>query len=359
MTSHRQKQLVISLRVIRQSTRMCLTPGGRFVHGACKRPWRSHIHRFTTSLDKSLTAPKARIVATPPLPVRAALVATTTAIGTPAFPVVGFINFAFRYIVFDRQSRQVLLGATTIGGAMWLTVKIASCDLLPWVYSYSQLFLPFAMVNGVLAGAAYVSLDLAFGLSVVSSSAWSGAAMGAFVGAVGPLSGLYDVAFEWCWDTGPLNIWDKLLNNSIVLPIATTTGAAVGALIHPLLYYPITGIPGVSWFQFSAPILAVGTALIIHLYKQDSTSYTYALPEASYLTDTERQNMTLVPRYHVKSLESRDWSADTGYLRLLTGKECRDKVRKKLNHCSETPVFDSKRKACTFTIESLLLSLSK
>lgn len=181
----------------------------------------------------------------PPLLVRTALVATTTAIGTPAFPVVGVLNFGLRYVVWDQATRSAILGATTILGGVITLVRFAAMDLLPVAYSYGQLFLPFAVVNGGLAGTAYLVLDAAYGTTVLASWRWTGAAIGAFVGLVGPISGLYDHAVQWFYDIPEIDQWvSYALGNSMILPISITTGGMVGLAMHPLLYYPIVGIQG-------------------------------------------------------------------------------------------------------------------
>ena len=289
----------------------------------------------------------------PPLPVRVALVSSTTAIFTPAFPVVGVVNFGLRYIVWDSSTRHAILGATTLFGAIGLLVQFAANDLLPLAYSYGQLFLPFAVVNGSLAGTAYVVLDTAFGTLKMARMPWAGAAIGGFVGFMGPMSGLYDHAFQWFYDIPEAAGWfSYLLNNAIMLPISTTTGAVIGLIMHPLLYYPIVGIKGLHWAKFSAPLLAGTTAIMVHLYHADYYN-TDLFPPDTFLTTDEKRGLWLLPRFHAKKLEILDWAPDAGYQPLGTGKSARENVKKKLEATQHGDrqtdmVFDSKRKACKY-----------
>lgn len=327
----------------------------REAHGTVRlsSQWRTAtpLCRWHSAAAQSTTT-TTTIASTPPLPIRAALVATTTAIGTPAFPVVGVVNFGLRYIVWDSSSRYAILGATTLAGSIFTLVQFAAFDMLPVVYSYGQLFLPFALVNGSLSGMAYLALDVALGTAKIAGTPWAGAAMGAFVGFIGPVSGLYDHAFQWCYDIPEAAGWfTYLLNNSIMLPICMTTGAAVGLMMHPLMYYPIVGVRNVHWAKFSAPLLAGTTALMAHLYHAEY--YNFASPE-TYLTSEEQAGMLLVPRFHAKRLEAQDWGPATGYQQLHTGTQVRASATRKLEHAKRTPsidmVFDSKRKACKLII---------
>jgi len=287
---------------------------------------------------------------TPPLPVRATLVATATALGTPAFPVIGFVNFGLRYLVWDHATRSAILGATSILGACGTLVSIAAFDLMPVAYSYGQLFLPFALVNGSLAGTAYVVLDLGLGPAKVASSVFSGAAIGAFVGFMGPASGLYDQAFTWIYEMETDGWFSYLLSNGFMLLISVTTGAAAGLAFHPLLYYPIVGISGWHWTKFSAPILAGGTALLLHLYFSDYYDARIFPPE-TYLETDEKQFLHLVSRFHAQNLQVQDWGNSVGFQPSGTGLQARDSVSSKLeaaklgNNTRTDKVFFSRRTA--------------
>jgi len=254
--------------------------------------------------------------------------------------------------VWDSSTRHAILGASTLLGGVLVLVKFAVSDLLPVAYSYGQLFLPFALVNGTLAASAYLVLDVALGTAQMASRKWVGAAMGAFVVFTGPVSGLYDTAFQWCYDIPEADGWfSYLLNNAIMLPISITTGAAVGLVMHPLLYYPIVGIPGIHWAKFSAPLLAGATFFMLHLYQADYYN-TDLFPPETFLTWEEQRGLQLVPRFHPKRLQVEDWSLRYGYLPAGTGRSARQSVQQKVDMAQRHDdsrrrdmVFDSKRKA--------------
>lgn len=261
------------------------------------------------------------------------------------------MNFGLRYIVWDSSTRHAILGATTILGSIGILVQFAANDLLPLAYSYGQLFLPFAVVNGSLAGVAYAVLDGALGTMKMARLPWAGAAIGGFVGFMGPMSGLYDHSFQWFYDIPEAAGWfSYLLNNAIMLPISTTTGAAIGLVMHPLLYYPIVGIQGVHWAKFSAPLLLGTTAIMAHLYHADYYN-TDLFPPDTFLTSEEKRGLYLVPRFHPKEMETMDWAPEAGFQPRGTGSIARESVRKKLEATQHgnrrtDMVFDSKRKAC-------------
>ena len=314
-----------------------------------------HRRLFFTAPNSSQQAIKPPTITTgkhtPPLAVRTALVATTTAIGTPAFPVIGAVNFALRWVVWDSNTRYAVLGATTVLGGMATLLTMAANDWMPFVYSYSQLFLPFAMVNGALAGTAYAALDAALGTAAIVRKPWAGAALGALVGFVGPVSSLYDKAFQWLYDVPEVDgVFTAFLSNGFILPISITTGLGVGFILHPLLYFPIVGIPSVHWATFSAPFLAGATLFMAYLYHGDYFDDDIFPPE-TYLTTEERQHLMLVQRFRADRLEAQDWAQGIGYKPVGSGIQARSSVEKKLQAVQTNSnrrtdmVFDSRRKA--------------
>ncbi|CAB9526383.1 succinylglutamate desuccinylase aspartoacylase [Seminavis robusta] len=312
---------------------------------------RNALDRMLVLSRHSTTSTKVLLGSQPPLPVRTALVATTTAIATPAFPVIGFLNIGLRYFVWDSQTRYAVLGATTLVGAVGTLLSFAANDLLPLAYSYGQLFLPFAVVNGGLAGTAYLALDVSLGTATIASSPWTGAVIGSFVGMVGPYSGLYDQAFQWFYDMPDADGWFKaMLSNSFMLPITVTTGAAAGACMHPLLYYPIVGFRGVHWSRLSGPLLLAATALMINVYHGDYFNNTL-FPEETYLAANEKSGLALVPRMQAKTLQVQDWGSAVGYQPEGTGKAARQSVQIKLDFAKNSAtnrtdmVFASRRQA--------------
>jgi hypothetical protein len=287
---------------------------------------------------------------TPPLAVRSALVASTTAIATPAFPVVGFVNFGLRFFVIDRQMRQVVFGPVTIFSATLSLLTMAVNDLLPYAYSFAGLFLPFAVVNGALAGAAFTALDTALGTAVVAQNPLAGASMGAFVGLVGPISGLYDSAFQWFYNIPEVDgYFSWFLCNGITLPISVSTGFFVGGVMHPLLYRPILGLPGTPWARFSGIILATSVALFGHLYYGDYINNSRLFPPETYMTSDEAFGLLLRSRFHAKELQALDWGPNQGYQPFGTGAQARESVHAKLEEAKQNGtnmIFTSRRTAC-------------
>ncbi|OLQ09960.1 hypothetical protein AK812_SmicGene6364 [Symbiodinium microadriaticum] len=90
----------------------------------------------------------------PPLPVRALLVGSTTALMTPLFPVIGFNQLVFRYAT--PEMKMALHGGTSM-------LYFSAMTLMPNAFYYAPILLPFAIGNGVTAGAFYLGADLLAG----------------------------------------------------------------------------------------------------------------------------------------------------------------------------------------------------
>ncbi|CAJ1341284.1 unnamed protein product, partial [Effrenium voratum] len=77
----------------------------------------------------------------PPLLVRSSLVAASTALMTPLFPVIGFNQLVFRYAT--PEMKLALHGGTSM-------VYFSAMTLVPNAFYYAPILLPFALGNGLV-----------------------------------------------------------------------------------------------------------------------------------------------------------------------------------------------------------------
>ena len=93
----------------------------------------------------------------PPLPIRVALVSATTALATPVFPAIGFVNLFLRVVLPEAKLRATI--STSIGSVL----SFATWTLIPAFYNVAPAILPCAVGNGVVAGATYGVIDAVSG----------------------------------------------------------------------------------------------------------------------------------------------------------------------------------------------------
>lgn len=257
----------------------------------------------------------------PPLVVRAGLVGATTALMTPLFPVIGFNQLVFRFV--DPVTRTAINGGTSM-------LYFSCMVLVPKVFFYAPLMLPFALGNGVTSGILYLALEAGAG----GPEALAALRVGPFPVA-GPLLGLatallvpFVYPISWSavypevssmlmepstWDF----IWSICYENNIVPPCLATTGLAVGAVTHLFLKPVIVGIPGVPWTTSAGGVLAatlVGLGALystatrtsvqhlrdVELPESDGSFIGWLLPETTACFCSEEE-LTWVPGLDARS----------------------------------------------------------
>lgn len=219
----------------------------------------------------------------PPLPVRALLVGSTTALMTPLFPVIGFNQLVFRYAT--PEMKMALHGGTSM-------LYFSAMTLMPNAFYYAPILLPFAIGNGVTAGAFYLGADLLAG----GPKALAGMSIPIKVGSVnttfylaGPLLGLataFAVPFTYphLWNlVYSVDVFEDDIEsankfifnacfNSWFGPCLATTGVASGLIIHAFLRPVILGVPGWPWPRLAGGVLAAATIGLVALYSASARS---------------------------------------------------------------------------------------
>ncbi|KAL7535109.1 hypothetical protein ACHAXR_010139 [Thalassiosira sp. AJA248-18] len=248
----------------------------------------------------------------PPLPVRIALVSTTTALATPAFPALGFLYAVLRVTTPDANLRQVMAGRW---GAL---LSFTTWTLLPNLYhgAVASMILPCAIGNAVVAGGVYGLVDLACGgpssssesLNMALRTPWiTGSGIGATVGYIAPHY-TYGPIMENLY---ALDGMSQSLVNVMSFPYATevsvATGAVAGMLLHPLLYFPMNGISGLHWGYFSgASLAAVSSALFYVYYGREDVGL--PVPDGSFIEPPKMAFVDSVMRYNNISGEVETYS---------------------------------------------------
>ncbi|KAL3798569.1 hypothetical protein HJC23_011873 [Cyclotella cryptica] len=252
----------------------------------------------------------------PPLPVRIALVSTTTAIATPSFPAVGFLYAILRFTVPDANLRKAMEGR-------WGTLlSFTTWTLLPSLYhgSIVSLLLPCAIGNAIVAGSVYGCIDLVCGgpagtagqMNKAFKAPWiMGSGIGAAVGYIAP-NHVYGPVMEYIYG---LEGMAQSVNYVMSVPFATevsvVTGAVAGMILHPLLYYPINGVPGLHWSYFSGLALALSSSTLYYIYYHRE-DVGLPVPAGSFITEAELELAESVLRYNAVSGEVESYSLRSG-----------------------------------------------
>ena len=155
-----------------------------------------------------------------------------------------------------------------------------------YVYGNADLMLPAAAANGLLAAAVYAVLDLmAGGPHKLLDNFWHvkirkglgsnhfrfGPTVGMFIGGVvGVVAPYVYLQFaELIWDVKFPTGLDVYLNSIIgeLMFISVPTGVVAGGIIHVLIEPIVTGIGGLHWTKFAAPILGSTLLLCIGVFR--------------------------------------------------------------------------------------------
>ena len=248
----------------------------------------------------------------PPLPVRIALVSTTTALATPSFPALGFLYLVLRVTVPNADLRKAMEGRW---GAL---LSFTTWTLLPKLYqgSVASLILPFSVGNAVAAGAVYGAVDVACGgpssgspaaEKILRNPLIAGAGIGATVGYVAP-NYLYGPILERLYAMeGMSQSMQYVMGMSLATEVSVVTGAVAGIVLHPLLYYPMNGVQGVHWGVFSGTALAAATSALVYVYygRQDVG---LPVPEGSFVDPAQLDFIDAIVRYNPASGEAEAYS---------------------------------------------------
>ena len=232
----------------------------------------------------------------PPLPVRIALVSTTTALATPSFPALGFLYAVLRITVPDANLRKVMEGR-------WGTLlSFTTWTLLPNLYhgSVASLILPCALGNAIVAGGVYGVADLALGgpSNKIIQTPWiTGSGIGATVGYVGPHY-LYGPLMESIYSMeGMTQSMQNVMSFPYATEVSVVTGAIAGMLLHPMLYFPMNGVQGVRWQLSSGAALALVTSALVYVY-YGREEVGLPVPEGSYIKPSNLEFVESIVRYN-------------------------------------------------------------
>jgi hypothetical protein len=242
----------------------------------------------------------------PPLPVRIALVSSTTALATPSFPALGFLYLLLRITTPDPNLRRVMEGR-------WGSIlSFTTWTVLPHLYggTVASLLLPCAVGNAIVAGSVYGLVDVAAcnlsrpdsnqNMSWVLQSPMTGTVIGMTVGYVAPHYIYGPVMEQFYALEGISQSIQQLMAFPYATEVSVVTGAVAGTLMHPLLYYPINGVPGLHWKYFSGVVLAGVTSALFYVY-YGRRDVGLPVPEGSYIDPSELDMVDSILRYNTLS----------------------------------------------------------
>jgi hypothetical protein len=238
----------------------------------------------------------------PPLPVRVALASATTALATPIFPAIGFVNLFLRVVLPDPHLRATV--STSIGTVL----SFATWTLVPTLYNVAPILLPCAIGNGIVAGATYAVVDVASGGPtswVLRRNPLAAGAIGAVTGFVAPYFLYGPVCFVLYGMEGVTESTRFLLSFPLATQVTMATGFVAGVSMFPLLYFPMNGIPGVHWMNFSGPALLATALALWYVYSPDDRMI---LPVGSFLDPQQIPLLDTIARYNVSTDELEAYS---------------------------------------------------
>ena len=138
----------------------------------------------------------------------------------------------------------------------------------------------------------------------------TGAGIGMAVGYIAPKY-IYGPVMEQFYS---LDGMSQTIHQLMAFPYATevsvVTGAIAGTFSHPLLYYPINGVPGLHWKYFSGVVLAGVTSALFYVYfgRRDVG---LPVPEGSFINPTQLEIVNSIPRYNTLTGEIETFSLKT------------------------------------------------
>jgi hypothetical protein len=286
--------------------------------------------RVTLTLTRQLSSNSQ-----PPLPIRSLLVSTSTALCTPIFPAIGFINLCLRIIIPDPNLRY------KFNASLGTICNIAFYYVLPFGIEFSPLLLPCAISNGIVAGGAYTVLDLTaryqsrlltkYNVNILRNPIIAGGGIGATTGLIAPY--FYGTISESLYHIEGLS--DSL--NSVLwgfpffTQVSCMTGFAAGVMMYPILHYPIYGIEALKWQGFSGVLLLASGVTLYYMYRPDGIGRrrtdedgtvldgrTYVIcPDGAFVERNKVPLLSTIVRYDAKeakfgaySIEEGQWMGD-------------------------------------------------
>jgi hypothetical protein len=237
-------------------------------------------------------------------------------LATPAFPVLGFLYLTARLTLPDAQLRR------TIEGRWGTILSFATWTLLPNLYggTMASLILPCAIGNAIVAGTVYGVADIACASSSSSSSLLEkvtstpylfGSGIGATVGYMAPHY-MYGPILETMYGLDDMSSsMQYILSLPYITSTSVITGAAAGMILHPLLYYPVHGIPGYHWKYFSGTALAITLATSFYIYHGRENAL-LPIPDGSFIDTSQREIVDSILRYDATTREIRTYSLYKG-----------------------------------------------
>ena len=165
--------------------------------------------------------------------------------------------------------------------------------------------LPFAIGNGICAGAGYAALDAVFGSTskILRNPFITGGGIGAFTGLVAP-SFLYGPIYSILYGVNGVSeaITTAFTTFPFFAQISCATGFAAGIAMYPMLHYPMFGIQGVPWMHFSGVLLLASGVTIVYLYSADN-DHVMPMPDGAFVDPKMVPLLDSIIRYNVESGE--------------------------------------------------------
>ena len=276
----------------------------------------------------------------PPYPLRIALVSSSTALCTPCFPAIGLVNLFLRTSI-GRPLGNSLKWSNGIG----CVVSFATWTLIPYNYQIAPLLLPFAIGNGLTAGSIYATVEglslltlrKGTSLSVSSKGPWLAGGIGAMTGYVAPHYVYGEVYNQLYGITEIGDVCDWLMSVPFMTEVSISTGFVAGMALYPMLHFPMKGIPGVPYWNFSALVLALSTLGLYHVYTLPNNSEKHEntlpipLPEGAYLPPNTLKYLDSIVRYNSETDEFQPYSPKVNdWLESLKEKQARDEACDKI-----------------------------
>jgi len=171
--------------------------------------------------------------------------------------------------------------------------------VLPFCYEWAPILLPFAIGNGIASGISYGVIDITTA-SKAFSNPLSGGFIGGFTGLLAPAY-LYAPAFRAIYGEDVSEFINGFLSFPYVMEISCTTGVFAGLAIYPVLYYPIHGVKGIPWYNFSLPVCLSSIFLCYYLYSPFDDGLPYPAPDESYVQKDQIPLLSLIWRYNPNS----------------------------------------------------------
>ena len=171
--------------------------------------------------------------------------------------------------------------------------------------------LPCAIGNGLVAGATYSVIDVASGgpTSRILRSPLVAGGIGAITGFVAPYF-CYGPAFSAMYGMeGITESMRTILSYPIAAQVTMGTGFVAGVSMYPLLHFPMNGIKGIHWINFSLPTLTAIALALWYVYSPDEKMY---VPEGSFIEPTKVPLLDSILRYNIETGEIETYSISVG-----------------------------------------------